>query len=337
MDALFQKWCDKLLDTGKSNRLINYKDTKMRTIEILEPSSHEVFNKLSSGQTLNFYEIDDYIRSLKENELEDESTDGNLKDKGKFDRISKQKVVEALGNKLTKYEILSFKKGYSLRSILNNLKTIANTSLYEKGINILYVAFGLLTWTESDTSEYKYNSPLVLIPVTIENESKSLPYTLKQYEDDTTTNPTLLYKMEHEFGINLPIFQANEYSEESLEEYLERVKNIVSKYNWTVSDNVAVGTFSFLKINMYKDLIVNEKKILSNPTIKKLLNRAESEERESDFVDANIEINSDNEITLHNVVDADSSQMSAILQAKKEIVLFCRGRQELVNLKLLLI
>lgn len=108
MDAIFQKWCDKLLDTGKSNRLINYKDTKMRTIEILEPSSHEVFNKLSSGQTLNFYEIDDYIRSLKENELEDESTDGNLKDKGKFDRISKQKVVEALGNKLTKNEILSF-------------------------------------------------------------------------------------------------------------------------------------------------------------------------------------------------------------------------------------
>ena len=111
---------------------------------------------------------------------------------------------------------MSFKKGYSLRSILNNLKTIANTSLYEKGINILYIAFGLLTWTESDTSEYKYNSPLVLIPVTIENESKSLPYTLKQYEDDTTTNPTLLYKMEHEFGINLPIFQDNEHSEESL-------------------------------------------------------------------------------------------------------------------------
>ena len=49
MDAIFQKWCDKLLDTGKSNRLINYKDTKMRTIEILESSSNEVFNKLLFG------------------------------------------------------------------------------------------------------------------------------------------------------------------------------------------------------------------------------------------------------------------------------------------------
>ena len=315
MDAVFQKWCDKLLDTGKSNRLINYKETKMRTLEILKPSPSEVFNKISAGQTLNFYEIDDFIRRLKDEDIVSEESQAD--DEGKFDRVNKQQILEAVDGKLSKNEILSFKKGFTLRSILKNLKTIANSSITEKGINILYMTFGMLSWTESDISNYKYKSPLILIPVVIDNESRSLPYTIKQYEDDITTNPTLLYKMEHEFGINIPIFQDDENNEESLEGYLERVQNVVSKYNWDVSDDITIGTFSFLKINMYKDLVGNEKKILSNPTIKKLLNRATTEERESDYYDPDTEINTDTEITLHNVVDADSSQMSAILQAKK--------------------
>ena len=48
MDAVFQKWCDKLLDTGKGNRLINYKDSKLRTIDILEPDYETVFSKIST-------------------------------------------------------------------------------------------------------------------------------------------------------------------------------------------------------------------------------------------------------------------------------------------------
>lgn len=325
MDAVFQKWCDKLLDTSKGNRLINYKDSKLRTIDILEPDYEYVFQKISAGQTLSFYEVDDFIRRLKDDEIETDEIDSELKDKGKFEKISKQQILESITPLLAKNEILSFKKGFTLRKILGSIKKIANTSLTEKGINILYMAFGFLTWKESEISEYKFNSPLILIPITIENESNSLPFTVKYYEDEITTNPTLLYKMEQEFGIKLPIFQDEQHVEESLAEYLQRVKEIADKHGWSVANNVSIGTFSFLKINMYQDLINNERNILSNSTVKKLLNRNDESEKESDYVDCENFFKKDEEMFLHNVVDADSSQLSAIMQAKSGVSFVLQG------------
>ncbi|MBQ8749959.1 MAG: DUF4011 domain-containing protein [Clostridia bacterium] len=316
MDAVFQKWCDKLLDTGKGNRLINFKDSKLRTIDIIEPSYKEIFSKISAGQTLSFYEVDNFIRRLKDEEIDADVSENLQKDEGKFDKISKEQILESVTPLLGKNEVLSFKKGFTLRRILGSIKKIANSCLMEKGINILYMAFGFLTWKESEVSEYKFKSPLVLIPITIENESNTLPFTVKHYEDEITTNPTLLYKMEQEFGIKLPIFQDEQHAEESLEEYLQRVDEIALKHEWTVSNNVSIGTFSFLKINMYQDLINNEKCILSNSNVKKLLNRNDETEQQSDYVDCDVSFKKDEEVYLHNVVDADSSQLSAIMKAK---------------------
>ena len=54
MDKVFDKWCEKLLDTGKGNRLINFKDSKMRTLQVVAPEINVVFEKMSSGDTLSF-------------------------------------------------------------------------------------------------------------------------------------------------------------------------------------------------------------------------------------------------------------------------------------------
>ena len=40
------KWADLLLDTGKRNNLINFKDTKASTMEVLLPSYDLLFEKL---------------------------------------------------------------------------------------------------------------------------------------------------------------------------------------------------------------------------------------------------------------------------------------------------
>ena len=143
-----------------------------------------------------------------------------------------------------------------------------------------------------------------------------------QYEDEVNTNPTLIYKLKNEFGMTLPEFRdSNE--DETITEYFERVQKLVEKKGWSVKDNMAIGTFSFLKLNMYKDLKENEKKILANPTIKKLLNREVPEDKNIENIDIDDYFKKGKELTLHNVVDADSSQMSAIIKAKsgKNLVL----------------
>ena len=44
------RWAEKLLDTGKRNNLINFKDTKTSTAEIIYPECETVFSKCSVGR-----------------------------------------------------------------------------------------------------------------------------------------------------------------------------------------------------------------------------------------------------------------------------------------------
>ena len=70
---------------------------------------------------------------------------------------------------------------------------------------------------------------------------------------------------------------------------------------------------------MYKDLINHEKEVLKSPIVKKLLNKSENSDNKEEIVediDIDFELKKGQDIKLHNVVDADSSQMAAILQAK---------------------
>lgn len=310
---MFEKWCEKLLDTGKRNRLINFKDSKLRTLEILQPEINKVFEKLSKGDSLTFYDVDDYIIGIKEDKIE--NYDGS-EGESKLERIGRQQIIKDLSGSLKKNQVLAFKKGISLNKILGSLKKIASTSLVEKGINILYCAFGFLTWREKENSDYIFNSPLVLIPVALSNQSATSPFTMKEYEDEFSTNPTLAYKFKSEFNIILPEFRDEQNSEESIIDYFDRVQSAVSKFGWTVKQEIALGTFSFMKLDMYRDLKENEEKILANPSIQKLLNRKIENEVIQQKVDTDSYFKNGLESNLHNVVDADSSQMAAIVQAK---------------------
>ena len=50
------RWAEKLLDTGKRNNLINYKDTKASSVEVVTPDCQSVFNKCSMGHTFEVYD-----------------------------------------------------------------------------------------------------------------------------------------------------------------------------------------------------------------------------------------------------------------------------------------
>ena len=307
MDKVFDKWCEKLLDTGKGNRLINFKDSKMRTLQVVAPEINVVFEKMSSGDTLSFFDVDEYILKLKDKDIQQNE---NKEAKNNFEKVGTQQIIDELSGQLKKNQVLAHKKGFSLKKILKNIKKIATTSLVEKGINILYIAFGMMVWKEKPTVPYVFNSPLVLIPISLHNDSQNLPFTMVHYEDEIHTNPTLTYKLKNEHNITLPEFRGVGFEEEGLLEYFERVRQVVSPLGWEIDNNqIQIGTFSFLKINMYKDLKENEEKILANPTIQRLMNKEVLQEPV-------IEEKKYHEFDVHNVVDADSSQQAAIMQAK---------------------
>lgn len=315
MEKTFEKWCEQLLDTGKRNRLINYKDAKLKTIDILFPEIEDVFETLTEKDSLEFYDVDLYVQEHGE-DVEDE-IDARIK--RSVPRMPSKDILQNCSDDLGKDQILAYKNGFSMVKILSSLKKLASLSLSEKGINVLYAAFGFLKWKESENSDIWFASPLVLVPVKIENASPKKPFYLTKFDDEITTNPTLAYKFKNDFGLDLPEFRSFGNEEESIESYLKRVEDFAKEQSWKVVDDVVIGTFSFLKLNMYKDLKDNKKKMLSNKIIRKIINGKELLE-DNDFIDdSDIEelFKKGDEINLHNVVDADSSQLEAIYKAKK--------------------
>lgn len=50
------KWAEKLLDTGKRNNLINFRDTRASTVEILLPSAETLFDKIDGTATFEVFD-----------------------------------------------------------------------------------------------------------------------------------------------------------------------------------------------------------------------------------------------------------------------------------------
>ena len=172
------------------------------------------------------------------------------------------------------------------------------------------MAFGFVHWKESPASNSVFRAPILLVLIQLEQASAVEPYFIKSVEDDIIVNPTFSYKMDAEHGVKLPA-----YNDEGLTAYLEKVKHLVAKLQWTVSSECKIGIFSFLKINMNRDLKDNAKAILANQNVRQLLGEPTSTEKlygDEGTADSVI----DPLIELHSVVDADSSQIEAIEMAK---------------------
>lgn len=84
------RWAEKLLDTGKRNNLISFKDTKASTVEVIAPDAAALFEKVDGTASLEVYDPklaeEDDIDSLGKSE---EETDTRKVDKQTyFDRYS---------------------------------------------------------------------------------------------------------------------------------------------------------------------------------------------------------------------------------------------------------
>ena len=50
------KWAELLLDTGKRNNLINFKDSKTSSVEVIFPSAEELFEKIDNSVDLEVFD-----------------------------------------------------------------------------------------------------------------------------------------------------------------------------------------------------------------------------------------------------------------------------------------
>ncbi len=212
-------------------------------------------------------------------------------------------------------EITSSLSDERLARALFNLRARARAALEEQGVNVLFVAFGLLHWIDPPTKE-NVASPLLLVPVTLAREALRKPYALSMFEDDVVLNPTLLYKLRADFGLDLPDVP-DDLETIGLSAYLDQLRGaIAARSGWSISAEAVLGVFSFQKINLYQDLAEHEALFAQHPLIA-ALSGAGTLPLPPALIAANELDERVPPLQVFQVVDADSSQQEAIQAAKQ--------------------
>ena len=283
-----EHWARSLLDTGKRNNLVNFRETKSSSVEIIIPSAEELFQKALAGSEFEVFESRSDAQSAP---------------------MDRETYLQTYAEKLRKKkQILLYSAKGDPAAAVKNIEKRARSIIEETGVNVAYMTFGFVNWTSESSHQEVFRAPLILIPVHISRKSAIDPWLIRAMDDELVVNPTFDYLITAEKGVGLPPYE----DEETLAEYLLKVQDRTSKLGWTVSSECRIGLFSFLKINMYHDLTDHEEEILQNDNVLALLGEP--------VLSVPLDIAEEAEdpiISLHTVVDADSSQMEAILMAKQ--------------------
>ncbi len=298
-------WKNQLLDTGKRNKMINYRETTRATLKIVEPGLDELYaNYVQNENELTFqYPLDKNtdIRTYSVLRL--------------FDKLSCP-INVFLGDIKVATSFQESKK------TLKNLRNKSKLALEEQGTNILYLSLGFIEWQENHGSRHTWiKSPLVLVPVSLTVESLNAPFKLLRFDDDVVVNPTLQHLLSADYGIELPSFDPDK---DTVENYLQTLEEIADKKGWRIIREASIGLLSFLKINMYKDLENNIENISNNAVLKAMLGD------NSEIVNIPEELKSYNHDTLipkdcFQVLSADSSQQDTIELSKRGVSFVMQG------------
>ena len=179
MDIKLDTWKNKLLDMVKRNRQLNYRDTRRSNLRIKLPGIYDLWDSFVVNEHPLEFPFVDEEQQLS---LEEESRD----------------FIAEAGSVQTNQSIKEQQR------TLRNLRSKAKTFMEEQGVNVLYLSFGFLRWTESDHSKVHFDAPLILVPVSLSWESITSPFVLSLHEDEIIVNPTLAFKLDNDFGIKLP-------------------------------------------------------------------------------------------------------------------------------------
>jgi very-short-patch-repair endonuclease len=252
-------WRKQLINLARSNRLLYFRHTRTSTLEIVDQPEKlaAIVAGLLTGKVWHFYEPTEEEWETQENETEI----------GASDRTASMFPESALAREPAGDELRTSKKdSRELRSTLRTLDRRATQEFMDKGIWILYLAVGILQWTDPDSRE-QAESPLVLLPVQLQRQSPREPYELRRADEDIVLNPALGVKLA-EFGVELPMVEEDDLDFTTTLAAFDAA--IVGKHGWEVERRLVISPFSFYKEVMYRDLLHNQEAVSTHKLIQAL-------------------------------------------------------------------
>ncbi|MBW7455986.1 DUF4011 domain-containing protein, partial [Paenibacillus sepulcri] len=315
-----------LLDLGLRNPLLNYRTLKARGLDIVQEKPEDLYRLMvEEKRKLTFLAASEVKPANVES---DEIT---------ADALAMEFVeTEHLGQQDQQYTAaldLQQREGYTsgtrlqtnysdkqLETRLLGTYHAARTHIEEQGVNVLYLALGMLHWHETEISAEERKAPLVLIPVQLARVSARERFTIAYTDDELGHNLSLAAKLKTDFAIELPELPEEEGLD--VQAYFSAVKQAVSgQQRWKVDiEAISVGFFSFGKFLMYRDLDAanwpENSSPEGHPIISALLEDGFREQPsligDDEPIDRYFKL-----MEAHHIMDADSSQIMAILDANQ--------------------
>jgi hypothetical protein len=294
-----------LLHLGLRNPLINYRPLAARGVQVVDESPPAVY-QLLVGQKQKLYFLE---------QADSKAVAGAIP----------QPSLPPDDKRYTDNKLQTAYSSAELQRRLQNSFYTARSYIEEQGVNILYVALGLLQWREREgAGEGVRHAPLVLVPVMLDRVDVQSRFFIQYTGMDIGTNLSLAAKLRLDFGVALP-----EVGQEAGEEaegvdvagYLARVAQVMqaAQPSWQVDHTaVSLGFFSFNKFFMYQDLDPNHWRE-AEPTLAILHNLLSPD----GFLDPPTAVGEgrliDQQLNLsqsHQIISADSSQLAALLDVR---------------------
>jgi hypothetical protein len=230
------RWRVGLIDAAAANQLLTVRPGGADVIEVARPAAGEVLTRLRAGGSFAF-------RSLKPWAGE-----------------------AATVPPPAPYLLDSPMEPDDLAAALQALRRRSAQERLERGLPVLYLAFGTLTWADRDGA--RYTSPLLLMPVRLVAAEPRQPPMLEPAEDDPVINPALSMELSRD-RITLP--GVDDLAEFSLSGLLGRVRAAVAgKDGWLASESAVLSCFPPMNEAMYRDLLEHGDRVAAHPAVRAL-------------------------------------------------------------------
>jgi len=306
-----QLWQRKLLDLTTRNRLLHVPDSA-KAIRLVCPDPAALEDQLAEGKRIRIVAMPD---------LEVGGRDAAL-----YEQQNRENLNEVYArNALNRGEVLAKLEKPKLEAALVDMYRKARSDLDEGGANTLFLAIGFLKWKKAADDPKSYSAPLILLPVRLERKSAVSGVTMTMLDEDPRFNLTLLELLRHDFELNIPGLDGDLPTDQSgidVSGIWDKVRHAVRDMpGFEVTKELVLGTFSFAKYLMWKDLTDRSEQLMQSPMVRHLLERkigGEGFRLPGEFprpeqLDAQVEPGK-----LFTPLPADSSQLAAVVASASE-------------------
>src|SRR5208337_4748552 len=202
-----EDWKSRLINLSKRNNLLYFRRAKRGSLPISQPDMQAIFNALVlKKRRLEFWLPPEETKKPEKPEkakgkVKAKMAKANAKADVKAADVPEEPKQRPTANQLvsgslTRVDLERNLKGLQWRSLLD---------YRERGVRILYAAFGTLNWVDLDTKE-NVQSPLILVPLELTRDSIRKPYAIvvPPVEEEAVLNPALQVKLKNDYKIELP-------------------------------------------------------------------------------------------------------------------------------------